>query len=77
MSNLQNFVRQVARMRVAQKARDKNLTRSYIERAKILEREVDKALEEMGFQGQKIKQMRLDDADPKKTDEDSGPYRLI
>lgn len=74
MSNLQDFVRLVARMRMAQRdAKWLGLHSLYL-RAESLEREVDKMLEQMGFEGAKIKQMRLDALDSKRTDEESGTY---
>ena len=74
MSNLQNFVRLVARMRNAQKNLKKFKGQSYIAQAEQLERDVDKTLEGMGFEGKKIKQLRIDAQAPHQTDEERGPY---
>lgn len=74
MSNLQNFVRLVAKLRKAQKSAKKFGMQSQVAAAEKLEAEVDKELEQMGFEGAKIKQMRLDALDPKKTDEEQGTY---
>jgi len=74
MKALQDFVKKVARMRKAQKDAKKFNMRSQIDAAEKLEREVDKMLEEFGFQNAKAQQLRLDAQDQHKTDEVQGTY---
>lgn len=74
MNKIHDLLRLVARMRKAQREAKKYKMQSQVAAAEKLEAEVDKELEQMGFEGAKIKQMRLDALGSKKTDEEKGTY---
>jgi hypothetical protein len=64
MNNLQDFTREVFRMRRAQKDLKKYNTRANQDKVAMLERNVDIALEKMIAEAEKIKQMKWDAAAP-------------
>lgn len=70
----QQFVRQVYRMRRAQKMATKNKTRSMLAEAERIEQAVDKMLEEMGYQAAKLRQLGFEDPEPHRTDDTQGEY---
>ena len=74
MKNYPKFIVLVKRMRQAQKLYFKTRTQSALKSAKELEDSVDRFLEEVGFQGSKIEQLKLEAKGPHKTDEQPGAY---
>lgn len=74
IKNYPKFIVLVKRMWQAQKLYFKTRTQSALKSAKELEDSVDRVLEEVGFQGMKIQQLRLDAGGPHKTDEVPGAY---
>jgi type IV pilus biogenesis protein CpaD/CtpE len=74
MNSLPKFILLVAKLRKAQKNAEKFKMRSHAEAAERLERDVDKELEQMGFESAKVKQMQLNESASKKTDEEPGTY---
>lgn len=67
MSNLQDFVRLVARMRRMQKATAVTASRGALAETERLEQSVDRMLEQMGFGKMKAQQLRLME-EPQKVD---------